>query len=101
MGKTKAILFPQQIKLLSVVGEQMKMARLKRAMTITEMSMRSGLSRITISKIEAGDPTVSMGAYLKVLSKLGLEESILKIAEEDELGDRILLSKLKARGKSI
>ncbi len=98
MSKTKAILFPQQVKKLAIVGEQIKLARLKRAKTVTEMAMRTGLSRITVTKIEAGDPTVSMGAYLKVLCILGLEDSILKIAQEDELGDKILLSKLKAKG---
>ena len=41
---------------------------------------------MTASKVEKGDPTVSMGAYLRVLFALQLADDIELIAKNDPLG---------------
>ncbi len=58
-------------------------------MTITETATRAKLSRQTVNRIEKGDPSVSMGAYLSVLFALRLEEDILCLAKDDILGRRM------------
>ena len=65
------------------------------------MAERAFLSRSTYNKIEKGDPTVSIGAYVTVLALLGLVDGIGQLAdrsndtlgldiEEDRLPQRIM-----------
>jgi len=53
------------------------------------ISERTGLSRLTIRKVEKGDPSVSIGHYLAALSFLGLAENFANIARDDELGRKL------------
>lgn len=53
------------------------------------ISQRTGLSRLTIRKIEQGNPNVSIGHYVAVLSVLGLVEDFNKVASDDELGRKL------------
>ncbi len=62
------------------------------------ISERTGLSRLTVRKIEQGDSTVSIGHYVAVLSVLGLVEDIAKVASDDVLGRK--LQDIKLLGKS-
>ena len=48
-------------------------------------------------RVEKGTPTVSMGIYLRVLFALGLDESILYLAKEDEIGRTLQDLDLKHR----
>ena len=71
---------------LQLVGEQLRLARLRRNLSMDQIAQRASCSIPTLSKVEKGDPTVSMGIYLRVLHALGLEKDILKLAAEDPLG---------------
>jgi hypothetical protein len=42
---------------------------------------RAAISRVTLSKIEKGDPGVSFGAYAAVLQGLGLLDRLTTIAD--------------------
>ena len=86
MGKKKAILFPQTEKKLHTVGEQIKLARLRRHLTAEDVAIRAQVGRSTVTQIEKGSPSVSMGMYLAVLSALGLQDDILLLARDDVLG---------------
>ena len=94
--RRKAVVFPRQQKVLSVLGENIKLARKRRKLTQTLVSERTGISRTTLRKIENGDSTVSIGHYLSVLAVLGLADDLSKVALDDELGrklqDALLLS---------
>jgi transcriptional regulator with XRE-family HTH domain len=61
----------------------------RRGYTQTLISERTGLSRLTIRKIENGDGTVSVGHYIAVLGVLGLVDDLLKVASDDELGRKL------------
>ena len=52
------------------------------------MAERAFLSRSTLARIEKGDPSVSMGAYLSVLAILGLAKHLEQVADRtnDTLG---------------
>lgn len=87
MSKKQNILMPDTRKVLEQMGSQIRMARLRRNITSTELAERARISRMTLNKIEAGDPSVSMGAYANVLHGLNfLDKDLLKVAREDELG---------------
>lgn len=45
------------------------------------MSERCGFSRLTLSKIEKGDPSVSMGAYASALFVLGMSDHLTQLAD--------------------
>lgn len=71
---------------MQVVGEQIKLARLRRNLSIAQVAERATCSPLTISRIEDGVPTVSIGIYLRVLYALQLDDDILWLAKEDTLG---------------
>ncbi len=86
MGKKKAVLYPRTAKKLAITGEQIKLARLRRKLTAQDVADRAGIGRTTVTQIEKGSPSVSMGMYLTVLSVLGLQDDILLLAKDDVLG---------------
>ncbi|WP_241566877.1 helix-turn-helix domain-containing protein [Hahella sp. KA22] len=75
------------------------MARKRRNYTQTLISERTGLSRLTIRRIEQGDAKVSMGHYVAVLGVLGLVEDLAKVASDDELGRKLQDIKLLSKQK--
>ena len=68
------------------VGKQIKLARLRRNLSVAQVAERATCSPLTISRIEKGAPTVAIGIYLRVLYALQLEDDILSLAKDDELG---------------
>lgn len=97
MKPKKQIVFPKHKKLLEVFGENIKLARKRRKLTALQVSARADISRNTLYLIEKGSPGVSLGAVLNVLRVLGLQDDILKLAADDEMGRKLrdieLLSK--------
>ena len=86
-----------------MVGQQIKLARLRRNLSMEQLCERILISRNTLSKVEKGDPSVAFGIYVKVLYALGLDEDILFIAKDDVMGrvlqDMELTVKRKAEKK--
>ena len=96
--KKEVVLYPREKRMLVQVGRQIRLARLRRKASCALTAERAKISRATLWKIEKGDPTVSMGAYLSVLFALRLEKDILSLAREDkeghEMQDERLLMKV-------
>ncbi len=87
------------------LGGDIAVARKKRRISTVSMAERAFISRGTLSKLEKGDPSVSMGIYATVLSILGLIEELGQVADRssDTLGldieeDR-LPKKVQPRGR--
>ena len=77
-------------KILSQMGEQIKLARLRRQIPADLVAERAGISRATLWAVEKGTPTVAMGTYAAVLHALnGLDRDLLLIAKDDELGRKL------------
>ena len=89
MNKKKLILLPKLERLLEEMGEQIKLARLRRKLSTSQVAERAGTSRRTLYSIENGKSSVSIGIYIKVLNVLGLEKDFLQIAKDDVLGRKI------------
>lgn len=89
MPKKSAFLLPRTGQLLETVGEQIKLARLRRKLSGEMVAERAGIGRNTLISIEQGKPTVSIGHYLNVMNVLGLEKDFLLLAKDDELGRKL------------
>ncbi len=98
----KRPLLPKQERTLQEMGNQIRLARLRRNITSQEMAQRTSLGRNTIVKIETGDESVAMGSYFRVLIALGLDPDILALGKDDVLGRKLQDAKLlpKQRAKS-
>lgn len=85
---------------LQIVGEQIRLARLRRDLSIAQIAARASCIDLTVMRVERGTPTVSIGIYLRVLFALGLDESILYLAKDDELGRTLQDLDLKHRQRA-
>ena len=89
MKGTKTILLPKLSRLLEEMGENIKLARLRRKLTTEQVSARAGISRSTLWQVEKGLASVSLGTYAQVLFVLGLEKDLQHIAKDDILGRKL------------
>ena len=85
---------------MQVVGEQIKLARLRRNLSVAQVAERATCSPLTVSRIEKGAPTVAIGIYLRVLYALQLDDDILWLAKEDKLGKALQDLSLKTRERA-
>ena len=87
------------IRALRKVGKDISDARRRRRITVQLMSERAGLSRVTIGKIEKGDPTTSIGGYSAVLFVLGMTDRLYALvdAAHDLTGRQLMDERLPQR----
>ena len=86
----KPTLYPNSKKILQNLGENIRLARLRRKLPMDKVAERGGLSRSTLIKIEKGDPGVTIGHYVQILFVLKLDHDLSNVAKDDELGRKIL-----------
>ncbi len=77
------------MSILETLGENLKLARLRRNVSSSLQAERAGISRQTLTMIEKGSPSVAFGSYVKVLVALGMEKDLAKVAADDELGRKL------------
>lgn len=91
MSKHSAVLMPQTLEILQNMGEQIKLARLRRKLSVELVAERAGISRSTLWSIEKGSPSVAIGMYAAVLHALNnMDKDLLLVAKDDELGRKLL-----------
>jgi transcriptional regulator with XRE-family HTH domain len=100
MAKKKIVLLPRTKRILVEVGENIKLARLRRKLSAEQVAERANISRPTLVEIEKGSPTVSIGSYLLVLNVLGLEKDFLFLAKDDDLGRKLQDAKILTRERA-
>ena len=86
MKPKRTLLLPKAARSLAVLGQNMKLARIRRRITAAMMCERAGISHATLTAIEQGKPSVSMAGYMSVLFCLNLHTDIEKVAADDVLG---------------
>lgn len=90
MNRKNIVLMPDTQHKLTQMGEQIKLARLRRKLTVELVAERAGISRTTLWNVEKGSSSVAIGAYAAVLHALnGMDEDLLLIAKDDELGRQL------------
>jgi transcriptional regulator with XRE-family HTH domain len=94
------MLLPKTQKILKELGNNIKLARLRRKLSTEQVAERANISRPTLLAVEKGSPTTSIGSYIKVLFVLGLAEDLLKVASDDALGRRLQDAKLTVKERA-
>ena len=90
MSKKATVILPQTQEILIQMGEQIRLARLRRHLSAELVAERAGISRMTLSNIEKGSPSVAVGSYAAVLHALnGMDKDLLLVAKDDELGRKL------------
>ncbi|OCW57917.1 helix-turn-helix transcriptional regulator [Hoeflea olei] len=84
-------------KELLVLGESIRVARLRRKLTAEIVAERAGTTRQTVARIEAGNPAVKIGTYAAVLQALGLLKGWGEL--DDPVGEQISLDELPRRAR--
>ena len=90
MSKKTAVIMPKTREILEQLGEQIRLARLRRKLSSQLVAERAGISRQTLTSVEKGSPSVSIGSYAAVLHALNnLDTDLLLVAKDDELGRKM------------
>ena len=86
MGRGKVILYPQVQKKLEDLGHRIKLARLRRKLTIEMVAERAKISRFSVREVEKGSPSVAIGIYVNVLMAIGMVKELDNFLADDPLG---------------
>jgi transcriptional regulator with XRE-family HTH domain len=101
MKTKKAIVLPKTEQILKQLGEQIRLARLRRDLSVNLVCERAYISRATLWKVENGDSSVAIGIYAAVLHALdNMDKDLLLVAKDDELGRTLQDLKLKSRTRN-
>lgn len=82
-------MLPAAEKILGELGENIRLARKRRRLSLQQVAERADIARSTLGLIEKGSPGVAMSAYLQVLFVLGLEKDLQQVAADDPLGRKL------------
>ena len=105
MSNRTTVIKPQTEKILAQMGEQIKLARLRRKLSTELVAERASISRATLWAIEKGSPSVAIGMYAAVLHALnGMDKDLALVAKDDEFGRKLqdleLVTRKRAPKKS-
>lgn len=100
MRNKKSQILPSTAKILTVFGENIKLARLRRKLSAEQVAERANISRPTLLSIEKGMPGVALGSYAQVLFVLNLEKDLLKVAADDMLGRKLQDAELNVKERA-
>lgn len=90
MGRKSVCILPGTQAILTQMGEQIKLARLRRQLSTELVAERAGISRATLWNVEKGSPSVAIGIYAAVLHALNnMDEDLLLVAKDDVLGRKL------------
>lgn len=87
--------------MLRQLGANIREARLKRRLPMSVVAERANTSRPTLSRLEKGDPAVSIGIYAATLQALGLLGDLHALADPstDTVGQELAMAALPKRAR--
>lgn len=89
MAKQSLPPFARDARAMRELGARLRLARIRRRITASEMAERVGISRTTLHNLERGELSVAVGTLVRTLGVLGLERDLDAVAHDDELGRRL------------
>lgn len=89
MGRETSKLLPKHERLLADLGENLKLARLRRKLSAEQVAERAGVSRTTLHLLENGSAGTSLGKLVQILAVLGLEQDLCGVGSDDVLGRKL------------
>jgi len=99
MANKKKALLPKHKRILATLGENLRLARLRRRLSAKQVAERAGISRNTLYLIEKGGGSSSISTLFLVMNVFGLEEDFLLLASDDVLGRKLEDAKLTSSRK--
>ena len=100
MARKIVALLPSTKRALEKVGANIKRARLRRNIRAELLAERAGISADTLTSIEKGVSTVSIGAYAAVLAVLEMDNDLEMIALDEEGKQRFKENNFKKRERA-
>ena len=88
MRKAAYNIVPTTEDILKNMGEQIKLARLRRNLSASLVAERAGICRASLWKVESGNPAVAIGIYAAVLHALGGMDTDLELVARDDMMGR-------------
>jgi transcriptional regulator with XRE-family HTH domain len=96
-----ATLLPKQKRILARLGENIRLARLRRNLSAELLAERANIGRTTLWSLEKGHANVSLTTLVRVLGALGMAEELGRLAEDDTLGRKLQdIELMKGKGKA-
>lgn len=88
---------------LRKLGSDLRDARLRRRLSMQIVADRARTTRATLTRVERGDPRVSMGLYASVLNVLGLLDGVAMLADvaTDRVGVELEAARLPRRAPKV
>lgn len=99
MAKKLSILLPKHDRLLADLGENLRLARLRRRLSAAQVAERAGMSRSTLHLMENGSAGIALGKLVQVLVVLGLEGDLVRLAADDVFGRKLEDARLTSTRK--
>jgi transcriptional regulator with XRE-family HTH domain len=84
------------------LGEDLRMARLRRGMSMADLAERTGSSERTLMRLEKGDPGVRIGLVAEIMAVLGSLDRMENLMDwrHDDIGQALAQEKLPKRARS-
>lgn len=82
-------MLPSQERILQALGENIRLARLRRDLSSAQVAERADVARTTLVRLEHGDDGISLASLLKILFVLGLEADLEAVSRDDAMGRRL------------
>src|SRR3989454_5493048 len=73
----------QAVERTKELGYRLRLARVRRGMSIADVAAKAGINRNTLNALELGKPGVALGAYVTILWALGLDRTLEAVAHPD------------------
>ena len=89
MSRPARPLFPQTQRRANALGERLRLARLRRRLSLADLAARVDATRVTLARLERGDLSSNLGLLARILAVLGLDADLDQLARDDELGQRL------------
>jgi transcriptional regulator with XRE-family HTH domain len=88
-------------RLLKKLGGDVSIARRRRNLTVAIVAERAFIGRNTVTRVENGDPGVSVGIYATVLFVLGMADRLNNLLDpaSDEVGLALESERLPIRAR--